>query len=296
MRTVRAPPNRNGVATQIEASSAANWLEIVRFSRGMASSTGSRRQSTVVSITNSSWRVRALACRLLPAVEHMARGRCRIATVAVACFLFSTGACGSSTPPTSPSPAPAPAPAPTPGPSPAPAPAPAPAPPPQPIVTIAPGEHRVGTAVQAGRYYADPSAGCYWERRSSNGSVIGFAVINFDAGQWIVDILPSDNIFETRPPCGTWFNTARHPLQEKILPGMWVVGDQVAPGLYQTSAAPGCYWERLRHFRSEPDGIIASDLIGSTSLQFVTINGSDAGFRSDAACGTWSRAGSDAPR
>jgi hypothetical protein len=165
------------------------------------------------------------------------------------------------------------------------------------VITIAPGEHRVGTAVQAGRYYADPSAGCYWERRgSSGGSPLGFAVINYDASQWIVDILPSDVVFETRPSCGTWFNTARHPRQDTIPSGMWIVGDQIAPGLYQTSASPGCYWERLRHFAGEPGGIIASDLIGSTGTQFVTINGSDAGFRSDPACGTWMRAQTTARR
>jgi hypothetical protein len=72
-----------------------------------------------------------------------------------------------------------------------------------------------------------------------------------------------------------------------IPPGVWVVGTQVTPGLYQASVAAGCHWERLRHFNGQPDGIIASDLIASAGPQFVTIAASDAGFRSDVACDTW---------
>jgi hypothetical protein len=219
----------------------------------------------------------------------------RLARLAIAYALVATAACGSSTP-TSPTPSPGqtpqPAPAPAPAPQPNPTPAPAPAPPPVPVVTIAAGEHRVGIDVQPGRYFADPSTGCYWERRTPANSPtpIASATIDFDAAQWVVDIRASDAIFETRPACGTWFNTQRQTLQSSIPPGVWIVGQQVTPGLYQTSAGPGCHWQRLRHFGGEPDAVIASDLVGSASVQFVTINSTDAGFRSDAACGAWVRA------
>jgi hypothetical protein len=45
----------------------------------------------------------------------------------------------------------------------------------------------------------------------------------------------------------------------------------------------------LRHFGGQPDGVIASDLASATGTLFVTISAGDAGFRSDPACGTWSR-------
>ncbi len=209
----------------------------------------------------------------------------------IAYVLFVLAACGGSAAPTSPSPA---TPAPSPSPAPTPAPAPPPAPQPPPVVTFGPGQHRVGTDVQPGRYYSDPASGCYWERQSgfggTPGETIAFVLVDFDAAQWIVDILPSDRAFMTRAPCGTWFSTPRPSVASSIGPGVWIVGEQVAPGLYQTNASPGCHWQRLRHFTDEPGGVIASDLISSASTQFVTVRADDAGFRSDASCGTWTRA------
>jgi hypothetical protein len=210
--------------------------------------------------------------------------------------LVVIAACGGSSVPTSPTP---PTPAPPPGTA-APAPAPAPAPQPPPVVTFGPGQHRVGTDVQPGRYYSDPAPGCYWERQSGLGGTaaetIAFAVVDFDAAQWIVEILPTDRGFMTRPPCGTWFSTPRTFVPSSIAPGVWAVGEQIAPGLYQTTASPGCHWERLRDFTGEPGGIIAGDLIGSAGTQFVTVRADDAGFRSEAPCGTWTRAQAAARR
>ena len=207
----------------------------------------------------------------------------RLPVLAAAYVLAAAAACDGSSTPTSPSPAPMPAPAPSPAP-------PSP-PPPPPVVTFEPGQHRIGSDIDAGRYYADPAAGCYWARQSEFGGTpaetIAFQFIDFDAAQWVVDISPSDRGFTARAPCGTWFSTPRHPMQASIPPGVWVVGAQVAPGLYQTSASPGCHWERLRHFTGEPDGVLAQDLLGSAGPQFVNIAAGDAGFRSDAACGTW---------
>lgn len=209
----------------------------------------------------------------------------RVAIVAAGCVMASTAACGSGSTPTSPSAPPA-----TAGPPSAP-----PAPePPRPPVTFGQGQHRVGTDIQPGRYYSDPAPGCYWERQSGLGGTptetIAFQIVNFDAAQWVVDILPADRGFLSRPACGTWSDAPAHPAQTSIPPGIWVVGVQVAPGVYQTSAAAGCYWERLRHFNGQPDAIVASDLVGAAGPQFVTVLASDAGVRSDAACGTWMRA------
>jgi hypothetical protein len=156
-----------------------------------------------------------------------------------------------------------------------------------------PGQHRVGADVQPGRYFSDPSPACYWERQSGPGGTAGetiaFAVIDFDAAQWVADILPSDYAFMSRPACGRWFSTERQRLAGSVPAGVWIVGAQMAPGLYQSSVSAGCHWERLRNFTGQPDAVIAGDLIGSSGTHLVTIDVSDAGFRSDAPCGTWTR-------
>src|SRR5688500_10506203 len=74
------------------------------------------------------------------------------------------------------------APSPSPGPSPSPAPAPAP-PPSPPVITFGPGQHLIGSGIQAGRYYSDPASGCYWERQSGAGATaadtIAFTLVSF---------------------------------------------------------------------------------------------------------------------
>lgn len=162
------------------------------------------------------------------------------------------------------------------------------------------GQHRVGTDIAAGRYFADPASGCYWERQSGFGGTLGEILANdfvgFDAGQIVVDVLASDRGFETDSQCGTWFNTARHGFQSSVRAGTWLVGQQLAPGTYETNASAGCYWERLRGFSGELNQILANDFVASGGRQLVTISAGDAGFSADAQCGTWTRvSGSTAP-
>ncbi len=161
------------------------------------------------------------------------------------------------------------------------------------------GMHLVGSEVASGRYYSDPSSGCYWERLSGVGGsadeILANELVQFDAGQSIVDILSGDRAFKTDAGCGTWFQTERRGLQADITPGMWLVGRQITPGTYRASVSPGCYWERLRHFQGNFAGIIASDFIDSAGQQDVEIRASDAGFHSDGDCGTWTRVTTVAP-
>jgi hypothetical protein len=161
-----------------------------------------------------------------------------------------------------------------------------------PLVTFGPGEHRVGGDLPAGRYFADPGTGCYWERRSGDGGgqVVAFGFIEFDAAQWIVDVNADDRIFQSSEACGTWSNRARGGVRSETAAGVWVIGAQVAPGTYSSSARAGCYWERLADFGGRPEAVIAADLVATDGPAFVTLLASDAGFRSHAACGTWTRA------
>jgi hypothetical protein len=237
----------------------------------------------------------------------------RAAGIFVTIVLGAALACGGNTAPVSPTPTPVPAPAPAPDPTPAPAPQPAPAPAPQPaptpapspaptpaptpeppLVSFGPGQHRVGSVIAPGRYFGDPGSGCYWERQSGAGGTaaetIAFDFVGFDAGQWIVDILPTDHSFLTNSACATWTNRPRAANPSAIAPGMWLVGTQVSPGTYRTTAAAGCNWERLRDFAGTSASVIGGEFIGAGGTAFATIASTDVGFSSDAACGTWLRA------
>lgn len=160
--------------------------------------------------------------------------------------------------------------------------------------TFGPGQHLVGSDIAPGRYFADPPRdACYWERQSGLGGslddVIANDFVGFDPAQIIVDILASDRAFEADGDCGIWLDTPRHGAQTNINAGTWLVGDQIAPGIYRTNASSGCYWERLRDFRGEIRSILANDFVGDAGSQLVEIRSSDVGFNTDDECGQWTR-------
>lgn len=222
-----------------------------------------------------------------------------VAATVILTLVLGISSCGGTAAPASPSPAPAPAPIPEPAPPPTPPPVPSPSPSPEPpepepeppTVSFGPGQHRVGAAIPAGRYYSDPSPGCYWERQSGTGGTsaetIAFDFVGFDAAQWIVDILPSDHSFLTNAACGTWTDRPRVASPSTIAPGMWLVGTQATAATYRTTAGAGCNWERLRDFAGTTESVIAGEFVGAAGTAFVTIASTDAGFGTDAACGTW---------
>jgi hypothetical protein len=163
-----------------------------------------------------------------------------------------------------------------------------------PRTTFGPGQYRVPADMPSGRYYSDPSAGCQFQRVRSFGGTpaetIYGAIIDFDAGQWIVDVLVTDGGFVTNANCGFWYPTPRRGLADTITPGMWIIGAQITPGTYRAeNATAGCYWQRLSNFTGAADGIIANMLATSTGVQIVTIASTDAGFSATAQCGTWTR-------
>lgn len=160
-----------------------------------------------------------------------------------------------------------------------------------PRTTFGAGTHLVGTDIAPGRYFSVPSNGCYWERLAGLGGTLADVIANdfigFNAGQWIVDIGPSDRAFKTDADCNTCYNTPRQGSQASIAPGVWLVGAQFTPGTYRASAQSGCYWERLRDFTGTLSGIIANEFVSSAGPQLVSIGASDVGFSTDADCGTW---------
>lgn len=160
--------------------------------------------------------------------------------------------------------------------------------------TFGPGQYRVPLDMPAGRYYSDPSNGCHLQRVRAFGGApadtIVDTVIDFDAGQWIVDLLSTDAGFVTDANCGFWFPTPRRGLSATIASGMWIVGAQITPGTYRAeNSTPGCYWQRVSNFTGAIDAIIASAFVTSPGVQIVTIANTDMGFSSDVECGTWTR-------
>jgi hypothetical protein len=157
-----------------------------------------------------------------------------------------------------------------------------------------PGQYRVGTDIAAGRYYNDPSNGCHFLRVRAFGGApsdtIVETTINFDAGQWIVDLLSTDNGFVTDANCGTWFTTPRRGLLTSITAGMWIVGAQITPGTYRAeNSVQGCFWQRVSNFTGAIDAVLGSAFVTSPGVQLVTISSTDVGFSTNVECGTWTR-------
>jgi len=181
-------------------------------------------------------------------------------------------------------------------------------------VTVAPtgpatsfgnGQYTVGSNVASGRYFSAPPSGCYFERQSgfsgSLNDILANEFLSFAAGQWIVEVKASDKGFKS-DGCGTWNQSAKGGAKATITPGMWLIGSQIGAGTWRApNNTGGCYWERLRDFSNELNGIITNDFVSSAGQVIVTISGGDVGFDANGSCGTWTLqsgdvATSDTPR
>ncbi|MEO6156611.1 MAG: hypothetical protein ABIQ39_03165, partial [Ilumatobacteraceae bacterium] len=168
-------------------------------------------------------------------------------------------------------------------------------PPPPPMLTFNPGTHLVNSDIPPGRYEAAGAlSGCYWERESGlSGSLNDVIANDFQGfnGPVIVDILATDIAFKFQNACGK-LKTHTAPLAPAttIKPGAHVVGTDIAPGTYTSTAGDGCYWARLSEFTGSSSAILANDFISGGGQQIVTISASDTGFYTNDHCGTWNPA------
>ena len=158
------------------------------------------------------------------------------------------------------------------------------------------GTWLVNTEIAPGRYFSNPSAGCYWARLSGTGGTLAEILANeitvFNSPQEIVDISSSDYAF-TSSNCGTWSRSPLPaPVAGSIPPCRWLVGQQIQAGEYVADVQSGCYWARLSGFGGELDDIVANDIHLAAGRQIISISSSDEGFYSNSNCGTWSRLGS----
>lgn len=149
------------------------------------------------------------------------------------------------------------------------------------------GTHIVGTAVKPGRFITTTaSTMCYWERVSGFGGTFDEIISNGngDGSHLVIDILGSDKGFKSSG-CGTWVPYSPKPVA-KITDGIWVVNDEIMPGLWQASKPGKCYWERVSDFTGSFSSIISNEYEGG----LAQIEASDVGF-SSSGCGTWTKVG-----
>ena len=155
------------------------------------------------------------------------------------------------------------------------------------VPPLHPGTYRVGIDIQPGLYIGLAGYGiwnsCYWERLKDLKGTLGSILANENVeGLFYVEILPSDKAFTidcvVRPisqvsPPSEFFTS--------LPPGMYLVGRDIAPGLYKGQAPRGdwCYWERLRSARGDLYSILANE--NAEGQFFVRVAPSDFAVRFD---------------
>jgi hypothetical protein len=148
----------------------------------------------------------------------------------------------------------------------------------------------VGADIQPGTYRSNnPGSGCYWARLSGFGGTLAEIIANDNAiGPAVVTIAPTDKGFNSTR-CATWTQDLSPVTTSPVAPfgdGTFIVGTDVAPGLWRSQGGTSCYWERLRGFGGTLDDITANENAGASGL--VQISESDKGF-SSSRCGTWTK-------
>ncbi len=152
------------------------------------------------------------------------------------------------------------------------------------------GVYVVGQQIAPGLYVSDTKINktCYWSRLGDfQGSLDSILANELGKGQQILEVLEGD-VGVKVSGCATFNKLGTlKPLANIPAEGVYLVGQQIAPGTYQSTATSGsCYWARLSNFNDSIDSIIANDY--TDGQQIVTIEASDLGFKTSG-CGTWTK-------
>ena len=154
---------------------------------------------------------------------------------------------------------------------------------PEPAGFVKPGTHLVGTDIEPGVYVGMASAGvlCTWERLNSLGGDIGSVIaIGVPEGLFYVEVLDSDLAFTNECALLPFEQVpARAAFLTSVPVGAYLVGRDIAPGLYQGAASPGalCTWERLNSVRGDSDSVKA---VGTPEGQYyVAVSSTDYAVR-----------------
>jgi hypothetical protein len=154
-------------------------------------------------------------------------------------------------------------------------------------LTFGDGSYRVGLDVSPGTYRVRQPAGrCTWQRFDDPSPDAPAVATRSASGYAVVTILPTDARF-VASGCGTWSDDLSAVLLpgQAIPDGVFIVGTDLEPGVYENGGGPQCFWARLRDF-SDPSDAVQADL-GRQRFS-VTIEPSGAGFLSDG-CVAWVR-------
>jgi hypothetical protein len=161
-----------------------------------------------------------------------------------------------------------------------------------PAFTFSDGTRRVGSALPPGTYRTRSNvSGCYWERLSGfSGGFEDILANEFTNAHTVVTIRPSDAGLRN-DGCGT-FTANLSPITTSRTAafgnGTWIVGTDIAPGIWRSVGGSGCYWERMAGFSGDFDELTANDF--GSSYPVVTISASDRGFKTQG-CSNWYKVG-----
>ncbi len=160
---------------------------------------------------------------------------------------------------------------------------PAPAPRAPPGFNIPPGSFAVGVHVPAGRYVGPGGPACVWQRRGAAGEVLGSGGGGGGGTRLAVDLVGGEGFVSSG--CGTWIGFSAPPgASSAVGDGDWVVSEDLAPGVYQSSGAAPCSWEQRMGFTGAPGEELDDGL--AFGVAFVEIAPFEVGFRSRG-CGFW---------
>lgn len=155
---------------------------------------------------------------------------------------------------------------------------------------ISSGVYLVGSDIQPGLYRGQAGEGlfdsCYWERLSGLSGEFDDLISNdIASGQFYVEVMDTDQAFSV--DCEVeYLEAPPEPVAEfptAIAMGTYIVGVEIAPGLYRGEAGldlfDSCYWERLSGFSGEFDDLITND--GAVGQFYVEVSDTDIGFSTD---------------
>ena len=153
----------------------------------------------------------------------------------------------------------------------------------EPAGPVKPGTHVVGTDIDPGVYVGMASAGvlCTWERLNNlKGEIESVIAIGVPEGLFYVEVLDSDLGFTTGCELLPIEQVpARADFLTSVPIGIYLVGRDIAPGLYRGEASQGalCTWERLNSVRGDVESVTA---VGTPTGQYhVAVTSTDYAVR-----------------
>lgn len=155
--------------------------------------------------------------------------------------------------------------------------------------TFSDGMWLVGEEMTPGVWRALRPRICSWKRLAS---IEGDTDVVAASGSYLTVEIPASDAAFWSDGCGWWTQILTPPSgspTEPFGPGTWLIGEEIAPGLWQNSdSSEECRWARL----SRLDGLPSSTSATGSGVAVITIQLTHADRAFDSrGCGTWTRVG-----